>query len=140
MDYSDYDYDYSYETLTTDSSYASGGIPAIVWVIYIAVIVVMIVAMWKVFTKAGKPGWASLIPLYNTYVMLQVVGRPWWWLLLMFIPFVNIVIAIIVTNDLAKSFGKGVGWTVGLLLLPFIFMPMLAFGNAKYGGPSVRPS
>jgi hypothetical protein len=135
-----YDYDYSTETLTTSD--ASGGFLAGIGIglllVYLAVILLMLVSMWKVFTKAGKPGWAALIPIYNMIVWLEIVGRPMWWIALMLIPFVNIVVAIIVTNDLAKSFGKEVGWTVGLILLPIIFYPMLAFGNAKYNGPSVK--
>jgi hypothetical protein len=98
--------------------------------------VVFVVAMWKVYTKAGKPGWASLIPFYNQYVLLQIVGRPGWWLILLFIPFVNFIIALIVLVDLAKSFGKGVGYAIGLILLAPIFFLMLAFGDAQYTGPA----
>ena len=96
---------------------------------------VMIIAMWKVFTKAGKPGWASIVPLYNTIVMLEIVGKPWWWLLLMCIPLVGIVIAIIVMIELCKSFGKGGGFIVGMILLGPIFMCILGFGSAQYLGP-----
>jgi hypothetical protein len=96
----------------------------------------IIVAMWKVFTKAGQPGWASIIPIYNLYVWCKIVGRPWWWILLMLIPFVNFIIAIILSIDLAKSFGKGVGFGLGLALLGFIFWPILGFGSAQYQGPS----
>ena len=152
MDYSTPEQDQSqiYETLqnntTTDyqsaydAAYGSGGIPGPVIAVYVAVVVLMLVSMWKIFAKAGKPGWAGIIPIYNNFVMLEIVGRPAWWLLLYFIPFVNIVVGIIVLNDLSKSFGKTTGYTVGLVLLPFIFMPMLAFGSAKYGGPSVKPA
>ena len=96
----------------------------------------MIIAMWKIFTKAGKPGWASIIPIYNIWVMLEVVGRPGWWLLLLLIPGVNFVIGIILIVDLAKSFGKGGGFAVGLLLVPYVFFPILGFGKAQYQGPS----
>src|SRR6187401_1754201 len=96
----------------------------------------IIVAMWKVFTKAGQPGWACIIPIYNLYVWCKIVGRPWWWILLMLIPFVNFIIAIILIIDLVKSFGKGVGFGIGLLLLPVIFFPILGFGSAQYQGPS----
>jgi L-cystine uptake protein TcyP (sodium:dicarboxylate symporter family) len=92
---------------------------------------------WKVYTKAGQPGWACLIPIYNTYIWLKIVGRPVWWLLLMFIPLVNIIIAIILVIDLAKSFGQGVGFALGLIFLGFIFYPILAFGASTYSGPSV---
>jgi hypothetical protein len=99
--------------------------------------VFFIIAMWKIFTKAGKPGWAAIIPLYNIWVMLEIVGRPGWWLLLMLIPGVNLVISIILMVDLAKSFGKGGGFAVGLFLLPYVFFPVLGFGKAQYQGPSV---
>jgi hypothetical protein len=117
----------------------SGGVAAILFVIYAAVVVLMIAAGWRVFTKAGQPGWAILIPFYNYYVFLRIVGRPWYWLLLYFIPIVGFVLLIIVLVDLAKSFGKGGGFAVGLLFLPFIFLPILAWGSAQYVGPSAAP-
>jgi len=96
----------------------------------------IIVAMWKVFTKAGQPGWASLIPIYNLYIWCKIVGRPWWWILLMLIPLVNFIICIILCIDLAKSFGKGVGFELGLAFLGVIFFPILGFGSAQYEGPT----
>jgi hypothetical protein len=100
------------------------------------VALLLIVAMWKVFTKAGQPGWASIIPIYNLYIWCKIVGRPWWWILLMLIPFVNFIICIILCIDLAKSFGKGVGFGIGLALLGIIFFPILGFGSAQYQGPA----
>ena len=100
------------------------------------VALLLIVAMWKVFTKAGQPGWASIIPIYNIYIWCKIVGRPWWWILLMLIPFVNFIVAIILCIDLAKSFGKGVGFGIGLALLGIIFFPILGFGSAQYQGPA----
>jgi hypothetical protein len=108
-----------------------------VMIVYLAICVVMIVAVWKIFTKAGKPGWASIVPIYNIIVWLQVVNRPIWWILPLFIPIVGFIVAIILTNDLAKAFGKGVGWTIGLLFLPMVFLPILGFGDDEYVG---RPS
>ncbi|MFY7896491.1 MAG: DUF5684 domain-containing protein, partial [Phycisphaerales bacterium] len=67
--------------------------------LWIALIVLVIAGSWKVFAKAGQPGWAVLVPIFNTYTLLKIVGRPWWWLLLLFIPFVNFIIAIIVALD-----------------------------------------
>src|SRR5437763_13000540 len=96
----------------------------------------LIVAMWKVFTKAGQPGWASIIPIYNLYVWCKIVGRPWWWILLMLIPFVNFIILIILCIDMAKSFGKGAGFGIGLAFLGIIFWPILGFGSAQYQGPA----
>ena len=112
------------------------GPPAIFWIIYLAVIVLVLAGMWKMFAKAGKPGWAAIVPIYNAVVMLEIVGRPIWWILLLLIPCVSVVFAFIVAIDLAKSFGKGAGFGIGLALLGFIFIPILGFGDAKYIGPS----
>lgn len=111
-----------------------------VFLIVILVIAVIVLAgLWKVYTKAGQPGWAVIVPIYNTIVLLKIVGRPIWWILLMLIPLVNFVIIIIVYIDLAKSFGKGVGFAIGILLLGFIFVPILGFGDARYLGPAAGP-
>ncbi|MGB0385376.1 MAG: DUF5684 domain-containing protein [Ardenticatenaceae bacterium] len=96
----------------------------------------LLVAMWKIYTKAGQPGWAIIIPIYNIYVLLQIVGRPTWWILLMFIPLVNFIIAIMIYIDLAKSFGKSTLFGLGLIFLSFIFIPILGFGDAEYRGPA----
>lgn len=106
------------------------------WIVCFAVFIFEIAAHWKVYTKAGKPGWASIIPFYNAIVLLEIVGRPLWWFLLWLIPGVNIVIGIIVILDLAKSFGKGVGFAIGIILLTPIFIPILAWGDAEYQGPA----
>lgn len=106
------------------------------WICEAVFIVLMIAAAWKVFTKAGQPGWASIIPIYNLYIWCKIVGRPWWWILLMLIPFVNFILAIILCIDLAKSFGKGAGFGVGIALLGVIFLPILGFGSAQYEGPA----
>src|SRR5688572_4329857 len=87
---------------------------------YLAVIFVLIAAQWKIYSKAGQPGWACIIPFYNFYVLLKIVGKPGWWLAMLFIPFVGIVYAIWTINMLSKSFGKDEGFTVGLLLLGFV--------------------
>lgn len=100
----------------------------------LAVAVVIIVGMWKVFEKAGKPGWAAIIPIYNIVVLLEIVGRPIWWIVLFFIPCANFVVLIMVAFDLAKRFGQGAGFAVGLILLPFIFYPLLGFGDSRYQG------
>ena len=103
-------------------------------IIWLIVAVFMLIAMWKVYTKAGKPGWGCIIPIYNVYLMMKIAGKPGWWFILCFIPIVNIVIGIIATIGIANNFGKGVGFAVGLILLPIIFYPMLAFGSAEYIG------
>ncbi len=114
---------------------ADQGMSVVSSVIIVIVAVVILVAWWKIFTKAGKPGWAAIIPIYNVIVLLQVVGRPIWWIFLFLIPVVNIIIEIIVILDLAKSFGKGTGFGIGLILLNPIFALILAFGEAEYKGP-----
>src|SRR5882724_4621793 len=109
-------------------------------IVGLLIAVLLIVATWKVFTKAGQPGWASIIPIYNLYIWCKIVGRPWWWILLMLIPFVNFIVAIILSIDLAKSFGKGAGFGIGIALLGVIFLPILGFGSAQYEGPAVTPA
>ncbi|MFH1486929.1 MAG: DUF5684 domain-containing protein [Chloroflexota bacterium] len=106
----------------------------VITIIYLCVLVLMIASMWRIYTKAGKPGWAIFIPFYNIYVSLKIAGKPGWWLILAFIPLVNIIIAILVAVGVATNFGKGGGFAVGLILLPFIFYPILAFGEARYQG------
>ena len=105
-------------------------------IVGLLIALLLIVAMWKVFTKAGQPGWASIIPIYNLYIWCKIVGRPGWWVILMLIPFVNIIVGIILCIDMAKSFGKGAGFGIGLALLGVIFIPILGFGSAQYQGPS----
>lgn len=112
------------------------GLFAVLGIFYLAILVFFIITMWKINTKAGQPGWACIIPIYGGLVMLKIIGKPWWWLLLFFIPIVNIIYAIWATNLLSKSFGKDEGFTVALIFLGFIFYPILAFGSAKYQGPA----
>jgi hypothetical protein len=109
-------------------------IPAIFGIL---IAIFMIAALWKVFTKAGRPGWAAIIPIYNAYVQIKIVGRPGWWLILLFIPLANIVVSLVLAFDLAKSFGKGGAFGFfGLWLFGIIGYPMLGFGSATYQGPS----
>ena len=103
--------------------------------VVLALVVILIAARWKIFTKANQPGWASLIPVYNALIFLRIIGKPWWWILLFCIPLVNIVFIVLALDLLSKSFGKPVWFTVGLFLLPLIFEFILAFGDAKYIGP-----
>lgn len=102
------------------------------WFLMLGWYVLLIAGYWKIFDKAGQPGWAAIVPIYNVYVMLKVVNRPGWWLLLYLIPVVNVIIHIIVALDTAKVFGKGTGFAVGLILIPGIFHVILGFGSAQY--------
>ena len=107
-------------------------------IIQLAVAVLFIAAYWALFSKAGQPGWACIIPIYNTIVLLRIAGRPWWWLFLMLIPLVNLIILIIVMLDIATAFGKGLLFGIGLIVLFPIFLLILAFGSAEYVGPGGR--
>jgi hypothetical protein len=109
-------------------------------IVALAVLVLVIAGCWKVFTKAGQPGWASIVPIYNVVVLLKIVGRPLWWVILFFIPLVNFVIGIMVCIEVAKSFGKGAGFGIGLAFLGVIFYPILGFGSARYAGPVNTPA
>tara|TARA_A100001015_G_scaffold284097_1_gene350116 strand:- start:48 stop:389 length:342 start_codon:yes stop_codon:yes gene_type:complete len=91
-----------------------------------------IIPAWLIYAKAGKPGWACIVPIYSGLVLLEIVNKPWWFIFLLFVPFVGVVVSIWLTNLLSKSFGKGVGFTIGLLLLPFIFYPILGYGSSTY--------
>jgi hypothetical protein len=112
---------------------SSGG--SVLLLIYLVVIAAWLIGNWILYSKAGRPGWASIIPIYSGYVLLKIVGRPGWWLILFLIPVVNLVTYIIVMLDLAKVFGKGSGFGVGLMFLPFIFIPILGFGDSRYRDP-----
>jgi len=113
-----------------------GGGSAIGTLFYLAVLVLAIAGCWRVFAKAGQPGWAVLIPIYNFYVLCGIAGRPGWWVILMLVPLVNIIVLAIVSIDVARAFGQGVGFGIGLLLLSFVFYPILGFGSAQYQGAS----
>lgn len=114
---------------------AAGAVGGAIMIVYLGILIVALVGMWKVFEKAGKPGWGAIIPIYNIVLLLEIVGKPIWWLLLLFIPCVNVVILLILFLELAKCFGKGAGFGIGLWLLGFIFFPLLGFSDAKYRGP-----
>lgn len=104
-------------------------------VIYLLIFLVILVSLWKIFEKAGKPGWAAIIPIYNIIVWLEILGKPIWWIVLLFIPFVNILVSLYLQHLTAKAFGKDIVMTLLLIFVPFIGYPMLAFGDAKYAGP-----
>ena len=100
--------------------------------VWLAVVLLLVASMWKIFVKAGEPGWAAIVPIYNIIVLLKIAGKPAWWLILFLIPVVNFIIAILVGISLAKNFGKSTGYGIGLALLGIIFYPMLAFGDSRY--------
>ena len=104
---------------------------AIIWLVCV---VAAIAGMWKTFEKAGKPGWAAIVPIYNIIIMLEIAGKPIWWIILFFIPIANIIVMILAMIAFAARFGKGAGFGVGLALLGFVFFPILGFGDAQYTG------
>jgi len=106
------------------------------FIFILIVSVIAIAGMWKTFEKAGKPGWAAIIPIYNIIIMIEIVGKPMIWLLWLLLPCTNFIFGIWLYNLISKSFGKTEGFTAGLILLGFIFWPILGFGNAQYLGPS----
>ena len=125
MDTSDYSH---YET-------HSNGVGIVPLLIMLVVVVFMIASMWKVFTKAGKPGWAAIVPIYNIIVLLEIAGKPMWWFILFFIPIVSLIASIMIAIGVAQSFGKSTGFGLGLAFLSPIFYPILAFGSSQYVGP-----
>jgi hypothetical protein len=114
---------------------AAAGVGVGIMLFYLIFIVIMAVAGWKIFEKAGKPGWAALVPIYNMVVFLEIVGKPIWWIILMFIPIVSLVIAILLSISLAERFDKGAGYGIGIAFLGIVFLPMLAFSDAQYSPP-----
>ncbi len=121
-------------TLARASGAEAGTAGMIAMLVWMAVIVTVIAGMWRVFSKAGQPGWGVLVPIYNVFLMCKIAQRPAWWMILLFVPVVNLIIAVILSVDIAKHFGKGTGFGVGLAFLGFIFYPVLGFSGAQYGG------
>jgi hypothetical protein len=107
------------------------GLSALGW---LAVCILLIVANWRIFEKAGQPGWASIIPIYNVITLLRITGRSGWWFLGFCVPFLNLFVVIRLVFELAGAFGRGVGFGFGLLFLSPIFLPVLAFSDARYIG------
>ncbi|HWO29147.1 MAG TPA: DUF5684 domain-containing protein [Candidatus Acidoferrum sp.] len=108
---------------------------AIFMIVMLALTVLFCVGFWRVFTKAGQPGWAALIPFYNAYILTKIAGRPGWWVLMLMIPLVNIAFGILLAIDIAKAFGQGAAFGVVLLfLLSGIGYLLLGFGDYRYVG------
>jgi hypothetical protein len=114
------------------SSY--GSVSPVYLLCSLLIFIVAIAAVWRVFTKAGRPGWLAIIPLVNTVVLLQIAGKPWWWIILLIIPLLNLIILIIVMLDLARAFGKSTLFGIGLIILAPIFFLILGFDDSKYQG------
>lgn len=124
--------------LQSEAVGALGGLVAL-FVILVSIVgmitgLISLAGMWKSFEKAGQPGWAVIVPIYNAYVLIEIADRPAWWLLLLLVPVVNIFVIFVVFIDFAEKFGKGVGFGIGLALLGVVFFPLLGFGDAQYQG------
>jgi hypothetical protein len=126
----------------SSSGLGAGAVIAIV-AVSLVVVVLQVAGFWKTLEKGGETGAMSLlllVPCLSPVAYLpftRLTGREWWWVLLMYIPIVNLVVLIILSIDIAKAYGKGAGFGVGLWLLPFIFYPILGFGSARYEGRSL---
>lgn len=121
------------------ASSAGAGVGILFFVlIYLAIVVLYIAGLWKVFEKAGQQGWLAIIPILNIYILIKIAGREGWWILLFLIPCVSFVVAAIVYIDVAGKFGKSAAYGIGMWLLGFIFIPMLGFGDATYQGDTTR--
>jgi uncharacterized membrane protein YhaH (DUF805 family) len=124
----------SYDTAMNDS--LAWGLLGTYWLVWLAVLVFQAAVMWRLFEKAERPGWAALIPIYNAWVYCEICGKPGWWMLAMFVPLLNVVIAILLAFLLAERFGHGIGFGIGLVLLSLIFHAILAFGDSRWTPPS----
>ena len=118
------------------------------FMVWLSMVILAVASVWKVFVKAGQPGWACIVPIYNMIVMLEIAEKPLWWIALFFIPVANFVASILVAIAIAEHFGQGAGFGICMAFLPFVFYPMLAFGSATYastqtqvpfGAPAVPP-
>ena len=123
------------QALLAQSEGGSGGLLGLIPLfVMLAMGVAVIAGVWKAFEKAGEPGWAVLVPIYNAIVFLKIAGKPAWWFILLLIPVVGMVVGIIAAIDFAKAYGKGAGYGVGIAFLGAIFVPILGFGDARYQG------
>ena len=122
----------------SSSSSGGGASIAIIGVVGLAFLVIYIASMWRIFTKMGQPGWAGIIPILNYVIIARLSGKAWWYGLLPIVPCIGWIFVIILLFNLAEMFGQGAGFTVGLVLLPIIFLPILAFGQYQYNGPAEK--
>ena len=104
----------------------------VITIVALVLLPVLIASMWRIFTKAGEPGWHAIVPFLNTYTMIKVAGKPGWWFLLYLVPCVNYVVAFVVFFNVAKQFGRSAAFGVGTALLSPIFLPILAFGSSEH--------
>ncbi|MEO8612361.1 MAG: DUF5684 domain-containing protein [Chloroflexota bacterium] len=116
------------------SAYALPQMSPVTTIIYIVLALIVLAGYWMTFSKANKPGWLAIIPIVNVIVILQIAGKPWWWIILLLIPFLNIIIVFLVFIDFARAYGQGFLFALGLIFLAPIFICILGFGSADYIG------
>ena len=129
------------QSMSTSSAVADDAlstIATITMVVCFGVAVLMFAGYWRMLSKAGRPGWAAIVPYYGTVKLLEISGRSGWWVLVMMVPLLGLFPAIRLPFELAQVFGRGIGFGFGLLFLSFIFAPFLGFGDAEYVGPRTR--
>lgn len=118
--------------LVADATTNSTGGAAGAMLVVVAVAFFYLFATWRIFTKAGRAGWLSLIPIVDTIVLIQIAGKSGWRILLLFIPVVDVIVAIMLLLELSKAFGHGMGFALGLMFLSPIFWPILGYGSSQY--------
>jgi uncharacterized membrane protein YhaH (DUF805 family) len=123
---------------SVSTSSVGDGAATITLVVYLGIVVLTLAGYWRMLSKAGRPGWAVIVPIYGAVQLFHMTGRSGWWVLAMMVPFLNLFTAIRLAFELARVFGRGIGFGLGLLLLPFIFAPVLGFGDAEYVGRRAR--
>ena len=130
--YSDYYYDTPYDRLLDGFIYALLAVMGVFFIIVLVVLIFSIVYNWIIFKKAKREGWESIIPIYNTIIKFQFLNIPMWMIIILFIPGINVVIPIVIAINMAKKFGKDIGFAIGLIFLPIIFYPIIAFGKSEF--------
>jgi hypothetical protein len=123
-----------------DAQFGGGQFSVAMMLAYAVYLGILFAGLWRTYEKAGHPGWAAIVPIYNIYVLFKIAGKPWWYLLLFVIPLVNLFAICSFYNGVSKAFGKNAGFTLGLILLPPIFYAILGFGDARFVGADGRGS
>lgn len=121
-----------YETM--NMNYETSNNP-VATAIGLVIVVVLLIALWKIYEKGGEKGWKALIPFYNVYIEFKLFWGNGWMFLLTLIPIVNVVVQIMLLHKMSKAFGHGIGFTLGLIFLPYIFLAILGFNSDEYLGP-----
>lgn len=133
----------TYMPVLAQSDGSGGGIVALLmglvfFAIWVAVMGVVVAGMWKTFVKAGHPGWAALVPIYNLWILVQMSGKEDWWIALFFFPVLNFIAVIVISMEIAQKFGKGSGFGIAMAFFPYICYPLLGFGSATYEGGAAQ--